>query len=131
MSTSRTATYRRALDHFEPEDDRDPQAQRRMRGYLEQIDYTAYAANLAVLSPVVGQADAARFQRLAVAAAQARAQWVAEALAMTETAGATLSPAQATRLAALREAHEELTAAYEALRRMVERGYVTYRPAAP
>lgn len=131
MSTSRTATYRRALDHFEPEDDRDPQAQRRMRGYLEQIDYTAYAANLAVLGPVIGQADAARFQRLAVAAAQARAQWVAEALAMTETAGAVLSPAQATRLASLREAHEELTAAYEALRRMVERGYVTYRPAAP
>jgi hypothetical protein len=130
MSTTRTATYRRALDHFEPEDDRDPQAQRRMRGHLEQIDYTAYAANVAVLAPVVGEVDASRFQRLAVAAAQARAQWAAEALAMTETPGAVLSPAQAARLAALRQAHEELTEAYEALRRMVERGYVNYRPAA-
>ena len=82
MTMTRTATIRRAMDHFEPEADSDPQAQRRLRGYLEQIDYTAYAANLAVLAPVVGEVDAARFQRLAVAAAQARAQWAAEALAM-------------------------------------------------
>jgi hypothetical protein len=130
MSMTRTANFRRvALDHFEPEGDRDPQAQRRVRGQLEQIDYTAYAANLAVLGPVVGEADAARFQRLAVATAQARGQWVSEALAMTETAGAVLSAAQAQRLAALRSAHEELTEAYEALRRMVERGYVSYSAA--
>jgi len=129
MTMTRTASFRWASDHFEPEDDRDPQAQRRMRGYLEQIDYTAYAANVAVLKPLVGEADATRFQRLAVATAQARGQWVAEALAMSET-GAALSPAQAARLSALRTAHDELAAAYEALRRMVERGYLTYRPAA-
>jgi hypothetical protein len=130
MSITRTANYRRSLDHFEPEAERDPHAQRRMRGNLEQIDYTAYAANLAVIPPVVGEADAFRFQRLAVAAAQARAQWVAEALAMTETPGAVLSPIQTERLAALRQAHEELSEAYEALRRMIERGYVSYKPAA-
>ncbi|HEY3695726.1 hypothetical protein [Phenylobacterium sp.] len=130
MTMTRTANFRRmALDHFEPEADTDPQAQRRLRGHLEQIDYTAYAANVAVLGPVVGDADATRFQRLAVTAAQARAQWVAEALAMTETAGVVLSAAQTQRLTALRTAHEELTEAYEAMRRMVERGYVTYRPA--
>lgn len=130
MSITRTANYRRSLDHFEPEDVSDPQAQRRMRGQLEQIDYTAYAANLAVIPPVIGDADAARFQRLAVAAAQARAQWIAEALAMTETPGAALSATQTARLAALRQAHEELSDAYEGLRRMVERGYVAYKPAA-
>jgi acyl carrier protein phosphodiesterase len=127
---TRTANFRRmALDHFEPERDRDPQDQRRLRGHLEQIDYTAYAANVAALRPIVGDPDAARFQRLAVAVAQARGQWVSEALAMTETAGAMLSASQTQRLTALRTAHEELTEAYEALRRMVERGYVTYRPA--
>jgi hypothetical protein len=130
MSMTRTANFRRmALDHFEPEGDRDPQAQRRVRGQLEQIDYTAYAANVAVLPPIVGEVDAARFQRLAVATANARAQWVAEALALTEVSGAALSPAQAQRLAALRTAHDELSEAYEALRRMVERGYVAYKGA--
>jgi len=130
MSSTRTANYRRTLDHFEPEDSRGPHAQRRMRGNLEQIDYTAYAANVAVVGPVVGEVDASRFQRLAVAAAQARAQWVAEALTMTETPGAPISPAQAARLAGLRQAHDELVDAYEALRRMVERGYVSYKAAA-
>ncbi len=125
MSSSRTSSYRRMADHFEPESD-DPITQKRLRGHLEQIDYTAYAANVSVMRPVVGEADSARFQRLAVAAAQARAHWVAEALAISETSGGVLSAAQAAKLAALRNAYQELTEAYEALRRMVERGYIAY-----
>jgi acetyl-CoA carboxylase beta subunit len=121
-----TSSTRRTGDHFEP-NDVDPQVQRRLRGYLEQIDYTAFASNKAVLGATMGHADGERFQRLAVAAATARAKWVAEASAMAD-AGATLSEAQVTRLAHLRTAYEELSAAYEATRRMVERGYVTYRP---
>lgn len=128
MSLIRTSNTRRSADHFEPELS-DPMAQKRLRGQLEQIDYTAYAANVAAVPAVVGEADGARFQRLALAAAQARALWVAEALSMAETAGGALSAAQAAKLTALRTTYEELAEAYEALRRMVERGYVTYRPA--
>ena len=122
-----TSSTRRTGDHFEP-NDVDPQVQRRLRGYLEQIDYTAFASNKAVLGATVARADAERFQRLAVAAATARAKWVAEAAAMTE-AGATLSEAQVARLAHLRTTYDELSAVYEATRRMVERGYIAYRPA--
>ncbi len=63
---------RQAHDHFEPQDDSDPTAQRRLRGQLEQIDYTAFASNREVIGAVLGQADAAKFQRLAVAADRAR-----------------------------------------------------------
>ena len=122
-----TSSTRRVGDHFEPSD-ADPQVQRRLRGYLEQIDYTAFASNRAVLAATVAHADAERFQRLAVVAATARAQWVAEAAAMAE-AGTTLSEAQVARLTHLRSAYEELSAVYEATRRMVERGYIAYRPA--
>ena len=121
-----TSSPRRTGDHFEPTDV-DPQVQRRLRGYLEQIDYTAFASNKAVLGATLARVEGERFQRLAVAAATARAKWVAEAAAMTE-AGPSLSEAQVTRLAHLRAAFEELSAVYEATRRMVERGYVTYRP---
>ncbi|MBO9543049.1 hypothetical protein [Caulobacter sp.] len=121
-----TSSTRRTGDHFEPSDV-DPQVQRRLRGYLEQIDYTAFASNKAVLGATVAHADAERFQRLAVAAATARAKWVAEAASMTE-AGTTLSEAQVARLAHLRATYEELSAVYEATRRMVERGYIAYRP---
>jgi hypothetical protein len=44
---------------------------------------------------------------------------------MTES-GAAITPEQTARLEALRTAYEELAAVYEAMRRMVERGYLTY-----
>lgn len=124
MSTM-THSVRRVSDHFEPEPNLDPQEQRKLRGHLEQIDYAAYAANREVVSQTLGRADLAKFQRLAVAAAHARANWVAAVAAMVETTTA-LSPAQVSELAALRHAYEELTEAYEAMRRMVERGYLGY-----
>ncbi|MBO9558577.1 MAG: hypothetical protein J7515_08325, partial [Caulobacter sp.] len=57
--------------------------------------------------------------------AMARSRWVAEAVAMTE-GGASITPEQTARLATLRAAFEELSEVYEAMRRMVERGYLTY-----
>lgn len=116
---------RQAHDHFEPQDDSDPAAQRRLRGQLEQIDWTAFASNREVIGAVLSSADAAKFQRLAVAAAHARALWVKAALSMTETTSG-LDPRQTAQLTALRENYEELTEVYEAMRRMVERGYLTY-----
>jgi acetyl-CoA carboxylase beta subunit len=130
MSGTRTFTATKyAPDHFEPEDNSDPQAQRKMRGLLEQIDYTAFASNKALIGQTIGEVDAGRMQRLAVAAAAARARWVAEALAIADS-GPGAAAGQVAKLTEMRAAFMELTEAYEALRRMVERGYVTYRPSA-
>jgi len=129
MST--LSSYRRTInDHFEPEQNLDPQAQRKLRGQLEQIDYIAFASNREMIAQTLGAADALKFQRLAVAAAHARTRWVAEALAATEASHA-LTPEQTSRLATLRCGYEELREAYEAMRRMVERGYFPFEPAAP
>lgn len=125
MSTKVSSFKRYSQDHFVPEASEDNAAQRRLRGQLEQIDYTAYASNKEVIRAMLGHADAQKFQRIAVAAASARAQWVKEALAMSEKVH--LDPAQAQRLADLRKSYEELTEVYEAMRRMVERGYLSYR----
>ncbi|MEZ5996705.1 MAG: hypothetical protein R3C25_13240 [Hyphomonadaceae bacterium] len=128
MPTTVTHSVRRFSDHFEPEPNLDPSEQRKLRGHLEQIDYAAYAANREVVASVLGRTDLNKFQHLAVAAAQARAKWVAAAVAATE-AGRTLTPAQVEELSAMRAAYEELTEAYEAMRRMVERGYLPYQAA--
>ncbi len=129
MSTSVTSSYRRPRDHFEPTD-LDPHEQRRLRGQLEQIDYTAFISNREVIPQVLGlgakHADPSAFQKLAVAAATARARWIGEALRMTQT-GHTIRPDEARRLQELRLAFDELTEAYEGLRRVVERGYLPYR----
>lgn len=127
MSVSRTNSTQRNSQHFEPQDVTDPAAQRRLRGQLEQIDYTAFASNREVIGHTLGHADASKFQRLAVAAAHARALWLAEALSLSETPRA-LTQQETARLTQLRATFDELAEAYEALRRTVERGYLPFRP---
>src|SRR5690242_6805464 len=106
MASIMTSNYRRnALDHFEPEPDNDPQAQRRLRGLLEQIDYTAYAANREILAHTLGATGLAKFQHLAVAAASARARWIKDSLNLA-TQGQALSVEQVARLTGLRTAYE-------------------------
>ncbi|MDZ4111892.1 MAG: hypothetical protein V7672_02280 [Brevundimonas sp.] len=122
MSTIQTSSYRRTRDHFEPQDI-DPHEQRRLRGLMEHIDYTAYVANREVVGQMLASVDAGHFQRLAVTVATARAKWVAEAVRQSES-GAPSTPDQIARLTAARTAFEELSEAYEGLRRMVDRGYV-------
>ncbi len=117
-------------EHFEPDTGQDPQAQRRLRGHLEQIDYTAYASNREVVGHAIGSVDAQKFQRLAVATAHARARWVNAALAATDSSQPP-STTQVASLAELREAYEELSAVYDAMRRIVERGYSTFTAPQP
>ena len=123
MSTIQTQSYRRQRDHFEPQDT-DPQEQRRLRGLLEQIDYAAFVSNREVIGHTLSRVDASTFQKLAVMTAQARARWTAEAVRQAES-GAPATADQIARLTSARTAYEELAEAYEALRRMVERGYLT------
>ena len=125
MSTIQTNSYRRQRDHFEPQDN-DPHEQRRLRGLMEQIDYTAFVSNREVIGQMLAQADTASFQKLAVLTATARAKWAAEALRLAES-GSPVTPDQTARLTAQRTAYEELAEAYEGLRRMVERGYLTMK----
>lgn len=122
-----TASRRSINDHFEPDEDVDPKIQRQLRGHLEQIDYAAYAANRKVLSTALANLDAEQFQRLAAATAMARARWVVGAVAVTED-GQAPTPNQIDGLAHLRKTYEELTEVYDAMRRMIERGYLTYTP---
>ncbi|WP_292041267.1 MULTISPECIES: hypothetical protein [unclassified Brevundimonas] len=125
MSTVMTQSYRRSRDHFQPED-MDPQEQRRIRGQLEQIDYAAYVANREIIGQTLGEISADDFGKMAARTAQARARWVAEGLRLTHS-GSPATPDQVVRLTSARVAYEELAEAYDALRRMVERGYVTAR----
>jgi hypothetical protein len=127
MSTIVSNASRSRSEHFEPEPALDPSEQRRLRGHLEQIDYAAYAANRAVVGQAIGRTELQKFERLAVATAHARSKWVAAAVQMTESASA-LTPDQTTQLGLLRRSFEELSEAYDAMRRMVERGYLGYQP---
>jgi hypothetical protein len=127
MSTIRSGYVAGDHEHFHP-DDTDPADQRRLRGLLEQIDYTTFACNREVIGKVVGRAGPKAFQTLALATAQARAGWVAAA--MTAAQASPVPPETVRELTRLRQAFEELRDAYDAARRMVERGYLSYDPLA-
>ncbi|MET0183282.1 MAG: hypothetical protein ABW199_10385 [Caulobacterales bacterium] len=124
MSSIVTSSLRRAHDHFEPEAALDPAEQRKLRGYLEQIDFAAFAANRETLRGQFAHVSLETFERLAVAAAHARGEWVSAAIAVSETKQ-TPNVEQVAQLAHARQAFEELADAYEALRRLVERGYAS------
>jgi hypothetical protein len=114
-----------AHEHFQPESSLDPQDLRRVRTRLEQVDTATFEANRQQLARTVGRVDIRSFQRLAAAAALARGDWVTAALRATDKSH-TPTDADVARLAHLRTTYEELAAAYEALRRMVERGYLCF-----
>ena len=94
---------------------------------MEQIDYAAFAANRAVVGQALARVELRAFERVAIATAHARANWITTVVKMTET-GAALSAEQITQVAALRIAFDEMTEAYDAMRRLVERGYMHYQP---
>lgn len=126
MSFTMTSTVRKVSEHFEPEAALDPQQQRALRGHLEQIDFAAFAANREIVAKTLGNADLDQFQRLAVAAAHARTRWLSASIALSRKAD-TPTPQDVQQVAHLRTAYEELTEAYNGLRRLVERGYLPYR----
>lgn len=125
MATVSSVSRQRGQDHFHPEAELSPESARRMRGYLERIDYAAYAANRDMFLKTIGQVDSAAFQQIAAAAAHARADWLASAVAVTRD-GAHPSGDDVARLSAKRRAYDELSEAYEGMRRAVERGYLRY-----
>jgi hypothetical protein len=128
MSSIVSGFRRPVTDHFEPQDSLSLQDQKRLRGQLEHIDYTAFASNKEMIAQIVGTADAEKFAHLAVAVARARAEWVAEALG-SAAGGRSPSEDQVARLRRLRMTFEELSEAYDGLRRMVERGYLPFQAA--
>lgn len=125
MTSIVTHSRRVVQDHFEPEAMLDPQEQKKLRGHLEQIDYAAFAANREVIGKTLGATDMAKFERLAICAAHARSEWVSAALAITEKTH-TPSSEEVARLTVLRSTYDELAEAYGAMRRMVERGYLSF-----
>ncbi len=117
--------HRPGPDRFEPEAELDPVTKRRLKGLLERIDYTSYFSNKQTMASVLDTLSETRLQRLAAVAAKARADWVTKAL---KIADASEAPSQS-EISALSEHHtafHELAAAYDELRRMIQRGYVRF-----
>jgi hypothetical protein len=109
-------------ESFTPPELLDPHAQMRLKAVLEQIDYAAFAANREIISHAFPDIDQHAILRFATTAAEARARYIKRALVLVE-AGKNLGAEEVEELSQLRTTYEELVAAFDAMRRLVERGY--------
>jgi hypothetical protein len=107
---------------FIPPELMDPHAQMKLKAVLEQIDYAAFASNREILGKAFHDIDQKTIQRFAISAANARTRYIKHALDVVD-GGRVPTDEQIEELRHLRETYEELVAAFDATRRLVERGY--------
>ena len=100
--------------------DEESQQIRRQQKFLQDVEHAIRDANRAIIHSRIPKLDRARFVAFATCVAELRAEFLQAGLALVDGRdGATF---EALRLR--REAFEEAKAAFAALERAIERGYV-------
>ena len=93
------------------------------RQFLEQLEMSIAVANREVIHQQIPNLNRATFQQLAVMVAKFRANYLAAAMKLAESPGSCDGPCLED-LKRKRELYDEGRAAFEALERAIERGYV-------
>jgi len=110
------------VDRLIGQDLLDRNARRKLAGFLEQIEVAIFTANREVIHRAVPELDREAFVRLAVVVAEARASYIKLALELCKQ-GHVPPAARLGDLKAARETYDELSHAFEAMQRVVKRGY--------
>ncbi|WP_374305227.1 hypothetical protein [Ferrovibrio sp.] len=109
------------VDHFVSKDMLDRESARKLQKFLEEIEMGIFSANREVMRKAVPELTRESFMAFAVRVAEARARYVKIALELSGIANP--SPEDIARLKAAREANDEMVHAFEAAKRVIERGY--------
>ncbi len=107
--------------------DMEPHALQQHRQFMEQLEMAVAMANREVIHSQIPNLNKEAFQQLAVMVARFRANYLDAAMKLSQGANS-LDPAYLNDLKAKRELFEEGRAAFEALERAIERGYVDIKP---
>lgn len=109
------------IDHLVSKDMLDRDSQRKLQKFLEEIEMGIFSANREVMKKAVPELTRESFMAFAVRVAEARARYVKIALELSTLPNP--APEDIGRLKAAREANDELLHAFEATKRIIERGY--------
>lgn len=109
------------VDHLVSKDMLDRESARKLQKFLEEIEMAIFSANREVIKKAVPELNRDSFMAFAVRVAEARARYIKAALELSTVPNP--SPADIARLKAAREANDELVHAFEATKRIIERGY--------
>jgi hypothetical protein len=102
--------------------DLDPHELQQQRQFMEQLEMAVALANREVIHKLIPNLNKQTFQQLAVMVARLRASYLEAAIKMSVTQ--TISPEALEELKSRRDLFEQGRAAFEALERAIERGYV-------
>lgn len=109
------------VDHLVSKDMLDRDTARKLQKFLEEIEMAIFSANREVIKKAVPELNRDSFMAFAVRVAEARARYIKAALDLS--AKANPSPEDIAHLKAAREANDEMMHAFEATKRIIERGY--------
>lgn len=125
MSSKVAGTFNpRRIDHLMSEDLLDRESRKALTKFTEGLDVAIFEANREIISRKLGEVQRESFLRLAIKVAEARTEYVRLALELAKGEGLP-RPADIDRLKALRATYEELVAAFDAMERIIERGYLS------
>lgn len=111
------------VDHLVTKEMLDRESHRKLQKFLEEIEMGIFSANREVMKKAVPELTRDSFMAFAVRVAEARARYLKVALELSAANNPT--PEDIARLKAAREANDELVQAFEATKRVIERGYTT------
>jgi hypothetical protein len=125
MSSKVAGTFKpRRVDHLMSDEMLDRESRRALTKFTEGLEVAIFEANREIISRKLGEVPRESFLRLAVKVAEARAEYVRLALELAKGEGLP-RPADVDRLKTLRATYDELVAAFSAIERIVERGYLS------
>ena len=108
----------------------DPKELAAQRQFMERLEMAVTVANREVIHKLIPNLNTETFQQLAVMVARLRAQYLEAAINLSRSANHA-DGALVDDLKAKRQLYEEGRAAFEALERAIERGYVDMGNGAP
>ena len=111
------------VDHLVSKDMLDRDSARKLHKFLEEIEMGIFSANREVIRKAVPELTRESFMAFAVRVAEARARYIKAAMELS--AKPNPSPEDIAHLKAAREANDELVQAFEATKRVIERGYTS------
>lgn len=111
------------VDHLVSKDMLDRESQRKLQKFLEEVEMAIFSANREVLKKSVPELTREAFMAFAVRVAESRARYLKIALELSAKSNPTAEDIAG--LKAAREANDELMQAFEATKRVIERGYTT------
>lgn len=110
------------VDHLMSQDQLDKESQRKLAKFMEELEMATFRANQEVMAKKLPTLGIETFVRFSVKVAEARAEYISASLAEVDREGRP-DPEHMKRIQALRITYDELSKAYDATERLVERGY--------